>query len=270
MRNKKIIVYVENLEGDSQGNWQGTLIKLGIPEQKLREILESKVGIPKEHSYIGIYDGVADFQLNDYENIYELNWLARMFQYMTQEQYEAFLGYCRAKDITDPVEMANVCMQVEKLSYERFPEWVQKLEISGEAKLGYTLGERNGMSEKLERIGAKGYFDYEAYGRDASIHEFEIEEHGYVSKRECVDTYFYSYQEIQKYVLHQEAKERQGKREKGHILSKTAGIDQILGVDEMRFEPERSMWGSEETLQETRLGQGIEEDLEIEITMEGE
>lgn len=269
---KEIKVYAENLHEYNYGRSRGEWIRLGMEEDELRRILEERIGVTKEHPDIGIFDSHADIEISEYGNIYDLNDLANVFKHMSEEQYKAFLDYCNAKDISEPEEMANVCLQIDDISYQHFPDWVQQMDISLEEKMGRTLCEQNGMTEELQRIGAGGYFDYQAYGMDASVNDYELGDNGYFDKTDSLDLSYYSMQEIREWAAGQDtAGQTSGllrELSEDRKPEAVAGTDQILGVDETRLKPDENIWKQEEQLEHPRLELSAEESMEFEADME--
>ena len=45
----------------------------------------------------------------------------------------------------------------------------------------------------------ESYFDYKAYGRDASISSYDIGDYGYVYKKDSINTKKYTYEDFKKY-----------------------------------------------------------------------
>lgn len=194
---KDVKVYAQNLRSYNIGLDQGRWITLGIEEQELQRILTEQLHLTKNHPDMAIFDYQADFEISEYEDIYELNQAVAQLKQLPEQDYEKVMDYCDARDITSPLEISNVCLQADEVPYERFPDWIDENVKDPEEKLGYALFENNSLAPEIKAAGMEGYFDYKAYGRDEAINSYDIGDHGFVNKRISIDVEKYSYEEIQ-------------------------------------------------------------------------
>ena len=255
---KDVKVYAQNLRSYNMGLDQGRWITLGIEPQELQRILTEDLHLTENHPDMAIFDYEADFEISEYENIYDLNQAVAQLKQLPEQDYEKVMDYCEARDITSPLEISNVCLQVDEVPYERFPDWIDENVKDPEEKLGYALFENNSLAPEIKAACMEGYFDYKAYGRDEAINSYDIGDHGFINKRISIDVEKYSYEEIQ-----------------NQLKEKTNLKDQEKGLDESEEYKEENTWESEENLwsdeaiyeQENYMASDneimVEEDIEI-------
>lgn len=194
MRNA-IQVYVENLKKYNQGILNGRWITLGIEEESLQKTLKDYLRIVNHNSAIAIFDYRADFEIDEHENIYHLNQTAKLLDYLLDGDYKKVLDYCKVREITEALEISNVCLQLDEIIYGSFSCFAQNIKDPDE-KLGHALFDNSKLAIHMRQNKMESYFDYKAYGRDASISSYDIGDYGYVYKKDSVDTKKYSYEEI--------------------------------------------------------------------------
>lgn len=194
MRNA-IQVYVENLEKYNQGILNGRWITLGIEERSLQKTLKDYLRIVNHNSAIAIFDYRADFEIDEHENIYHLNQTAKLLDCLLDGDYKKVLDYCKVREITEALEISNVCLQLDEIIYGGFSCLDQNIKDPDE-KLGHALFDNSKLAIYMRQNKMESYFDYKAYGRDASISSYDIGDYGYVYKKDSVDTKKYSYEEI--------------------------------------------------------------------------
>ena len=165
---KDVKVYAQNLRSYNIGLDQGRWITLGIEEQELQRILTEQLHLTKNHPDMAIFDYQADFEISEYEDIYELNQAVAQLKQLPEQDYEKVMDYCDARDITSPLEISNVCLQADEVPYERFPDWIDENVKDPEEKLGYALFENNSLAPEIKAAGMEGYFDYKAYATRSS------------------------------------------------------------------------------------------------------
>ena len=195
MRNV-IEVYVENLKKYNQGILNGRWITLGIDEESLQKILKEHLGIADHNSAIAIFDYHADFEIDEHENIYHLNQAAKLLNCLLDEDYKKALDYCKVREITGALEISNVCLQLEDIIYGHFSNWLDQNINDPDEKLGHALFDNSKLGVYMRQNKMESYFDYKAYGRDASISSYDIGDYGYVYKKDSINTKKYTYEEI--------------------------------------------------------------------------
>lgn len=70
-----------------------------------------------------------------------------------------------------------------------------KYQSHGE-KLEHALFDNSKLGVYMRQNKMESYFDYKAYGRDASISSYDIGDYGYVYKKDSINTKKYTYEEI--------------------------------------------------------------------------
>ena len=140
---KDVKVYAQNLRSYNMGLDQGRWITLGIEEQELQKILTDYLHLTENHPDMAIFDYEADFEISEFEDIYELNQAVTQLKQLPEQDYEKVMDYCDARDITSPLEISNVCLQADEVPYERFPDWIDENVKDPEEKLGYALFKNN-------------------------------------------------------------------------------------------------------------------------------
>lgn len=214
MRN--IEVYVDNLKTYVKGIDRGCWINLGMDEKELQQILHDKLGLEREEATtvlkpskdemdtilevpfppdIAIFSYKSEFTFYGNDNIYNLNQLAVQIKQLSETDYNKLMEYCGAKKLSTSLEMSNVCQQIDKIPYERFPDWAQII-IDPEFKLGLALYEKSNLAPIMKKAGLEKYFDYKKYGKSESFH-YDICNYGYINKKDSINLYKYSYEQIQ-------------------------------------------------------------------------
>ena len=112
---KDVKVYAQNLRSYNMGLDQGCWITLGIEEQELQKILTEQLHLTENHPDMAIFDYEADFEISEFEDIYELNQAVAQLKQLPEQDYEKVMDYCEARDITSPLEISNVCQQVDEV-----------------------------------------------------------------------------------------------------------------------------------------------------------
>lgn len=260
---KHVKVYAQNLRSYNMGLDQGRWITLGIEEQELQKILTEQLHLTENHPDMAIFDYEADFEIGEFEDIYELNQAVAQLKQLPEQDYEKVMDYCEARDITSPLEISNVCQQVDEVPYERFPDWIIENVKDPEEKLGYALFENNSLASIIKAAGMEDYFDYKAYGRDEAINSYDIGDHGFVNKRISVDVEKYSYEEIKEMM-----KDQENDLDQGQTFSTFQNYE-----EQNVWEPEQENWSETSATYEQENytmpsnESVIEEDIDLEITM---
>ena len=96
---KDVKVYAQNLRSYNMGLDQGCWITLGIEEQELQKILTEQLHLTENHPDMAIFDYEADFEISEFEDIYELNQAVAQLKQLPEQDYEKVMDYCEARDI---------------------------------------------------------------------------------------------------------------------------------------------------------------------------
>lgn len=205
---KVFSVFVQNLGAYSEGNLVGDWIDLPQKKEVIDSFLKEKVKI---------YDGNQEYEISDtdefpfeyeiiqFANLHEINKLAVIYSLLDEQQIEATKGYCDNIGKTDMniQELLNVCMQSGLINYCQYNfEGMQYCNMfSKEEKYGYTIAEINGIHKLLVDNKIEYCFDFEKYGRDASINNnVTLLENGYLDLSDTLNLQAFSKDEIQEKV----------------------------------------------------------------------
>ena len=195
-------VYVANLSKYNNGELVGAWLNLPATHNEIKTFLKTKVGLNSQHEEYGAHDYDSDFSLGEYENIYTLNMLAVVLEQMSETEKGLAVAYCDYNGLKDALSAINVCLQINELSYVAIDAntWGSK-----EEKLGYKLLDEINTDIKaaLEQcklgnnLTAYDYFNFEAFGRDASINDgyFASDEY-FIFYDSDLDTKLYTLDEI--------------------------------------------------------------------------
>ncbi|MDR0460789.1 MAG: antirestriction protein ArdA [Nitrososphaerota archaeon] len=174
--NPQLRVYVANLSKYNNGELFGAWLNLPATHNEIKAFLKTKVGLNRQCEEYGVHDYESDFSLGEYENIYELNMLAVVLEQMSETEKDLAVAYCSYNGLRDTLNIINVCLQASELSYVQIETntWGNK-----EEKLGCVLLDEINTDIKatLEQcklgnnLSAYDYFNFEAFGRDASIND---------------------------------------------------------------------------------------------------
>ena len=205
---KVFSVYVQNLGAYSEGNIVGDWIDLPQKKEVINRFLKEKVKIyndNQEYEIADTEDFPFEYKIIQYADLHEINKLAVIYSLLDEVQIEAAKGYCEynGKIDMDIQELLNVCMQSGLISYYQYSfegsEYCSM--FSKEEKYGYTLAEENGIHKLLVDNNIEYCFDFEKYGRDASINNsITLLENGYLDLSDTLNLQAFSKEEIQEKV----------------------------------------------------------------------
>ena len=174
--NPQLKVYIANLSKHNNGELVGAWLNLPATHDEIKAFLKTKVGLNSQCEEYGVHDYESDFSLGEYENLYTLNMLAVVLEQMSETEKDLAAAYCSYNGLKDTLSIINLCLQVSELSYVQIDAntWGSK-----EEKLGYKIVDEINTDIKtaLEQcklgnnLTAYDYFNFEAFGRDASINE---------------------------------------------------------------------------------------------------
>lgn len=156
--------YITNLGKYNEGELVGETLKFPTSAQEVQALLKNIGidGIRYEEFFITSFDGDVlglHEHLGEYENLDELNHLACLLSELSPDELGKFEAALHIGTHTSSVaDMINLAQNLE--CFEFYPD------IEGEEDLGRYYTEDLPIPAEL-----KDYFDYEAYGRDASINE---------------------------------------------------------------------------------------------------
>lgn len=171
-----IEAFITNLGKYDAGDLCGEYLKLPATTEDVQALL-SRIGVDGvlyESFFITDYKmEIAGLHscLGEYESVDELNYLASLLDDMDEgniEKFEAVIAY--GEHTNGAAELINLVQNLD--CYEHYPE------VTTEEELGYYLIDELGALEIPEQL--QGYFDYEAYGRDAVLNGGTLTNAGYI------------------------------------------------------------------------------------------
>lgn len=165
----KVRIFLTNLgkytEGDLVGEW------VTLPVDDFKPILD-RIGINDEYEEWFITDYEAPFDIGEYDDIDELNEIAKAFKNFNAEQKEVFAYFYEYYSM--PLDEL-----VEKIENNDY----LYVKADNDEDLGYAIvDEFYGGVENLPKDILTMYFDYEGFGRSEAINSYNQLENGYLGK----------------------------------------------------------------------------------------
>lgn len=201
--NKVFSIYAQNLSAYSESNIVGGWIDLPQKKEIIDQFLKEKVKINEtneEYEIASADNFPFDYNIIQYANLYDVNNLAMIYSCLDEQQIEATIGYCENIGKTMTVnEVINVCMLSGFIDYTQYNfEGVEHCKMfSNEEKYGYTLAESNGIHKLLLDNNIEYCFDFEKYGRDASIsNNITLLDNGFLDMKDTLNLESFSKEEI--------------------------------------------------------------------------
>lgn len=158
-----IKIFLTNLGKYNEGYLIGKWVKLPIPADKLKEVLD-EIGINERYEEVFISDYETSFEgmrdvIGEYTSIKALNELAEEIEALSEDEEEKLAAileceYCRS--VEDVREMISHLDDYDLIEG-----------IDDDEQLGYYYAEEVGCIDIPNHL--KSYFDHEAYGRDIRL-----------------------------------------------------------------------------------------------------
>lgn len=148
-------IYVTNLKEYNNGKIAGEWVSL--PCEGLEEIFNKISNNGKDELFISDYEtDISNLKIGEYEDILQLNEIAEEIEEMREDELIALQAYL------EEYNMEQALDEVRQGNYRIYYNCDDMSDVAYEAV--NDCGLLDGVSETL-----KGYFDYEAYGRDMDI-----------------------------------------------------------------------------------------------------
>lgn len=211
MADEKITVYVANLGRYDEGVLQGGWLELPVGDAELNRFLKDTVGLDDRYEEYAIHDyertglvSAFDIAIGEHSSLHDLNLLAQVVEARSGEDssvIEEVAGAREAGAVSgDPIALANLAMQSDDIPFNAY-------EADGdfdslEERYAYSLVESGAAPEVKDVLDGPlgGYFDVEAWGRDASMDVTLCENGYYDNQQESPDETMYSRDELREYV----------------------------------------------------------------------
>lgn len=217
-------VWIGNLGKYNEGELKGGWLELPKSKDEINEFLQNVVGLNKEYEEYMINDYETDlpYKVGEYENLDSLNLLAKVSEKI--EDMDVILGYQESEGDLDIVELMNLIMQEEDISFYNYTE--DSITLSNERKYGYTVAESMGLLDTLQENNIEMYFDFEEFGKDCAMNDYvELLEKGYIDKNDSnIRLNLYSEEEIRNMI---EESNDMKKEDKLKIIYKEVGKDPV-------------------------------------------
>ncbi len=184
--------YVTNLGKYNEGDLVGEWVKFPTTTEELQSVLD-RIGINEEYEEYFVTEYSSEVvnglnnHLDEYEQLDNLNYLARRIQEMDQgelEQLNEVMGNNIDVDQEGAIGCINLTYNLDKYNY--YPE------VTTEEELGIYLVEELETFDVNSMGEFSHYFDYEAYGRDECIKDGgTFVKNGYINKTNTEWAYEY-------------------------------------------------------------------------------
>lgn len=227
-------VWIGNLGKYNEGELVGDWLKLPVSKSELDNFLREKVGLQitqeevenslakngvcYEEYMINDYETDLPIRLSEYENIYNLNLLAKIAENVSD--METINAYVDSQGEMTLEELANLMEQENDIAYYKFSN--DNSFMSSEEKMGYEMAEVTGLIDTLQKMQIEDFFDFEGYGRSWENGDITILDDGYIDFGNCnVNLRQYTLEELEeKYDLEDTKKLK--------VIFKEVGKDPIV------------------------------------------
>ncbi len=162
----RLNVFITNLHAYVCGELRGEWLKLPATEEEQKAAWK-RIGSPEEVFFTD-YDSneIPEIteSLGEYENLGQLNELAEKLEGMEYYELDTLAAVLESgiASAHGAAELLELCEEVQDGKYNLVHG------INNEEDLGYYYAEETGMINELPEW-ARGYFNYEEYGRDIAI-----------------------------------------------------------------------------------------------------
>ena len=190
-------VWIGNLGKYNEGELVGDWLKLPVSKSELDNFLREKVGLQitqeevenslakngvcYEEYMINDYETDLPIRLSEYENIYNLNLLAKIAENVSD--METINAYVDSQGEMTLEELANLMEQENDIAYYKFSN--DNSFMSSEEKMGYEMAEVTGLRDTLQKMQIEDFFDFEGYGRSWENGDITILDDGYIDFGNC-------------------------------------------------------------------------------------
>ena len=192
-------------------------VGLQITQEEVENSL-AKNGLCYEEYMINDYETDLPIRLSEYENIYNLNLLAKIAENVSD--METINAYVDSQGEMTLEELANLMEQENDIAYYKFLN--DNSFMSSEEKMGYEMAEVTGLIDTLQKMQIEDFFDFEGYGRSWENGDITILDDGYIDFGNCnVNLRQYTLEELEeKYDLEDTKKLK--------VIFKEVGKDPIV------------------------------------------
>ena len=157
---RRITIYLTNLNRYNNGILCGEWVKLPVPQEELETVLH-RIGTENDEFFITDYETLlGNLHISEYASIAELNKLAERIDGLAACDYEKLGAVLECESCMTIAEILEIIDELD--SFDLLAE-VEDDEALGEyyAEIGCIF---HGIPDSFQR-----YFDFEAYGRDIRL-----------------------------------------------------------------------------------------------------
>lgn len=178
-KNASVNIWVGNIGRYNEGNLVGEWFGLPMNRTELWRAINKECKVDRLHEEVMIFDAecsIDGVSIGEHSSIDDCNALAAAIDDLNGYERDAVELY--AKNVmgnTDPLRVANVCMDCGSIPYYEYAYNGRSPEESYGLTMVYECNPE--LAEVLEKWGIEGYFDFEAYGRDTDDYLFD---NGYI------------------------------------------------------------------------------------------
>ncbi len=157
---RRISIYLTNLNRYNNGVLCGEWVKLPIPEEELETVLH-RIGTENDEFFITDYETLlGNLHISEYASIAELNELAEKIDGLADHDYDKLGAVLECEGNTSIAEILEIIDELD--SFDLLTE------VADDEALGEYYAEIScifhGIPDSICR-----YFDFEAYGRDIRL-----------------------------------------------------------------------------------------------------
>ena len=169
-------------EGDLVGDW----LDLPYDPEKLDGFLKERCGVDALHEEYGVFDtnfegplGEIGLPYNEFWNLKDLNILSSVIENQTYLNTDAVKAWASYSDAHDALEFANIVQQADEIPYT--PWASDPMNYSNDQEhLAYEYLDETGGVERLSEDELAKHFDFEGYGRDLAITDYDLGDNGFM------------------------------------------------------------------------------------------
>lgn len=156
-------IFLTNLGKYNEGYLIGKWVKLPIPADKLKDVLD-EIGINEEYEEYFITDYETEISgmrevIGEYTSVEALNELAERLESLSEIERDKLAAIMESKWVNSISDVEELIDSLD--DFDLLPE------VEDDSALGYYFAEEVGCIDIPEHI--RNYFDHEAYGRNMRL-----------------------------------------------------------------------------------------------------
>ncbi len=170
MEENKISVFLTNLKAYTEGNFVGEWVQLPCSREEMRGVFERTGLMDGAEWFLSEYDIAPELSnmqeaIGEYENLDELNFLAKRIKDMDGAEYEKFANIVSSGIKGEQTVESYINLTYNLDNFEVYP-------AMNDEEVGQMLWENMEKPEmEINDVDISAYIDFEAVGRDYAINE---------------------------------------------------------------------------------------------------